>query len=171
MAKPKACQTPNAEMTPGSSNPANKPELERPFKAERCLWEPSSFCSPWVGPVSAPLQGVLEGGWGDPCAAGQAGGDAPGSSPQPRAQTWHLELGDMESQAAEAPWEGALPQGWLHFPTSRLSCLGSCEQGTHPLAGLSCGCPNAPACTAEVSCPVEAGSLGGFPAGLWDYRI
>lgn len=171
MAKPKACQSPNAEMMPGSSNPANKLELERPFKAERCLWEPGSFCSPWVGPVAAPLQGVLEGGWGDPCAAGQAGVDAPGSSPRTTARTQHLEPGDTESRAAEAPCEGALPQGWLCFPTSRLSCLGSCERGMHPLAGLSCGCPDALAHMAEVSCPVEAGLLGGFPAGLWDYRI
>ena len=60
MAKPKACQTPNAKMTPISSNPANKPELERPCQAERCARELGSLCSPWVGAVAAPLQVWLQ---------------------------------------------------------------------------------------------------------------
>lgn len=79
MAKPKACQTPNAEMTPISSNPANKPELERPFKAERCPREPGSFCGAWVGPVTAPLQVCLQ-----PPAAAQACWRVEGHPPPPQ---------------------------------------------------------------------------------------
>lgn len=153
MAKPKACQTPNAEMTPISSNPANKPELERPFKAERCPGEPGSFCGPWVGPVTAPLRvGLQQEGAGGtpPVPKGRQEGagvrqQPPGERADPAA-CCTLEPRGTESRAAEVPWAGAagLSRGWVRFCTSRVSCwrVGSCGGGRSPSLGSAVGTPN-----------------------------
>ena len=133
MAKPKACQTPNAEVTPVSSNQADKLELAQHWEAERCPRDPAPSAVPALDLSPLPFRhdGSLgAGGLGDPPAGGGEGeGLAPVSSPWLRAQTQHLAArrswGAQGAEQREALGEGTtgLSQDWVHFSTSRLSCL------------------------------------------------
>lgn len=167
MAKPKACQTPNAEMTPISSNPANKPELERPFKAERCPGEPGSFCGPWVGPVTAPLRvGLQQEGAGGtpPCRREGRRGLASGSSPRASVRTRRLaaRLSRGARRAERQRCRGQEPRG--SPGAGSVSAPAACLVGVWGLAAgdgaprwVQLWAPQTTTCTGEATCFPEAG--------------
>lgn len=149
MAKPKAFQSPNAEVTPSSSSPAKKPGLERPFKAEKSPWEPSSSRGPWVGLSPLPYtcgcsllpQPGRAGGCRDPQPMGKKWGagfgqqhPAKGADPvsccSPEPGTQGAEQGRCRGTV---PWDGAVAlPGLDRSSTSHLSCshVGSCWWGS-----------------------------------------